>query len=407
MLQAGPSHTAPSQCVGRSTSARPPRWSGFVLRQACGLRRPVGVRRRGQDDPLARGVVVERHKTERPRPDGAARPVLRERSRGAVHSLPGSSCGHSRDCRAPIETLTRMPPPTSATEHHAIALPGLDDHSKFGQPAPAASTCSRRRTSAPATSLSSSTTTGNKVLKKGRLIQPDADRARIVDALRCVDDVLIAVEDGPGVDPELRPYYGSTTRTPSCVFLQRRRPVTLADSLRRPSRKRRARRHRAGVRRRRRVEGRTRAAASSRRSTRPGATSDAARGSPHRHRRGPRRSAASGPAAPAEEQRQRHPQLAGEHGDDREGREAAEGGGEHQGTSDDRPLLRALAPALEPPTRLRRLLRRVPRPSSASSHRRSTRRPCPPSGRVPPARAQRPCTLATATRAEPRGRPRC
>jgi cytidyltransferase-like protein len=38
------------------------------------------------------------------------------------------------------------------------------------------------------------------VLKKGRLIQPDKDRARIVAALRCVDDVLVAVEDGPGID---------------------------------------------------------------------------------------------------------------------------------------------------------------------------------------------------------------
>jgi cytidyltransferase-like protein len=38
------------------------------------------------------------------------------------------------------------------------------------------------------------------VLKKGRLIQPDTDRARIVAALRCVDDVLVAVEDGPGID---------------------------------------------------------------------------------------------------------------------------------------------------------------------------------------------------------------
>jgi cytidyltransferase-like protein len=38
------------------------------------------------------------------------------------------------------------------------------------------------------------------ILKKGRLIQPDADRARIVSALRCVDDVLVAVEDGPGID---------------------------------------------------------------------------------------------------------------------------------------------------------------------------------------------------------------
>ncbi|HEY0639197.1 MAG TPA: adenylyltransferase/cytidyltransferase family protein [Pseudonocardiaceae bacterium] len=38
------------------------------------------------------------------------------------------------------------------------------------------------------------------VLKKGRLIQPDTDRARIVEALRVVDEVYIAVEDGPGID---------------------------------------------------------------------------------------------------------------------------------------------------------------------------------------------------------------
>jgi cytidyltransferase-like protein len=38
------------------------------------------------------------------------------------------------------------------------------------------------------------------ILKKGRLIQPDRDRARVVAALRCVDDVLVAVEDGPGID---------------------------------------------------------------------------------------------------------------------------------------------------------------------------------------------------------------
>jgi len=38
------------------------------------------------------------------------------------------------------------------------------------------------------------------VLKKGRVIQADTHRARIVSALRCVDDVLVAVEDGPGID---------------------------------------------------------------------------------------------------------------------------------------------------------------------------------------------------------------
>jgi glycerol-3-phosphate cytidylyltransferase/D-beta-D-heptose 7-phosphate kinase/D-beta-D-heptose 1-phosphate adenosyltransferase len=51
------------------------------------------------------------------------------------------------------------------------------------------------------------------VLKKGRMIQPDSERARIVAALRCVDDVLIAVEDGPGIDAsfdELRGRYPGT-----------------------------------------------------------------------------------------------------------------------------------------------------------------------------------------------------
>jgi glycerol-3-phosphate cytidylyltransferase/D-beta-D-heptose 7-phosphate kinase/D-beta-D-heptose 1-phosphate adenosyltransferase len=38
------------------------------------------------------------------------------------------------------------------------------------------------------------------ILKKGRVIQPDVARARIVRALRIVDDVYIAVEDGPGIN---------------------------------------------------------------------------------------------------------------------------------------------------------------------------------------------------------------
>jgi len=38
------------------------------------------------------------------------------------------------------------------------------------------------------------------LLKKGRVIQVENIRARIVRALRCVDDVYIAVEDGPGID---------------------------------------------------------------------------------------------------------------------------------------------------------------------------------------------------------------
>ncbi|HET8665380.1 MAG TPA: adenylyltransferase/cytidyltransferase family protein [Nocardioides sp.] len=38
------------------------------------------------------------------------------------------------------------------------------------------------------------------VLKKGKVIQPEADRLRIVQSLRMVDDTLLAVEDGPGLD---------------------------------------------------------------------------------------------------------------------------------------------------------------------------------------------------------------
>ena len=38
------------------------------------------------------------------------------------------------------------------------------------------------------------------VLKKGRVIQPEGPRMRIVSALRVVDAVYLAVEDGPGID---------------------------------------------------------------------------------------------------------------------------------------------------------------------------------------------------------------
>jgi cytidyltransferase-like protein len=37
-------------------------------------------------------------------------------------------------------------------------------------------------------------------LKKGRIIQPEDVRARIVAALRCVDDTIVALESGPGID---------------------------------------------------------------------------------------------------------------------------------------------------------------------------------------------------------------
>jgi cytidyltransferase-like protein len=36
-------------------------------------------------------------------------------------------------------------------------------------------------------------------LKKGRVIQGEAARVRIVAALRCVDDVVLAVDDGPSI----------------------------------------------------------------------------------------------------------------------------------------------------------------------------------------------------------------
>jgi cytidyltransferase-like protein len=41
------------------------------------------------------------------------------------------------------------------------------------------------------------------LLKKGRVIQDEQVRARIVRALRAVDDVLVAVDDGPGIEHSL------------------------------------------------------------------------------------------------------------------------------------------------------------------------------------------------------------
>jgi glycerol-3-phosphate cytidylyltransferase/D-beta-D-heptose 7-phosphate kinase/D-beta-D-heptose 1-phosphate adenosyltransferase len=41
------------------------------------------------------------------------------------------------------------------------------------------------------------------VLKKGKVIQSEADRLRIVRSLRMVDDSVLAVEDGPGLDGSL------------------------------------------------------------------------------------------------------------------------------------------------------------------------------------------------------------
>lgn len=38
------------------------------------------------------------------------------------------------------------------------------------------------------------------LLKKGRIIQGEGPRVRIVRSLRMVDDVYLAVEDGPGID---------------------------------------------------------------------------------------------------------------------------------------------------------------------------------------------------------------
>jgi glycerol-3-phosphate cytidylyltransferase/D-beta-D-heptose 7-phosphate kinase/D-beta-D-heptose 1-phosphate adenosyltransferase len=41
------------------------------------------------------------------------------------------------------------------------------------------------------------------VLKKGKVIQPEGDRLRIVQSLRMVDDAVLAVEEGPGLDGSL------------------------------------------------------------------------------------------------------------------------------------------------------------------------------------------------------------
>ena len=41
------------------------------------------------------------------------------------------------------------------------------------------------------------------LLKKGRVIQDETNRARIVRAMRAVDDVLVAVDDGPGIERSL------------------------------------------------------------------------------------------------------------------------------------------------------------------------------------------------------------
>ena len=41
------------------------------------------------------------------------------------------------------------------------------------------------------------------MLKKGRVIQDETNRARIVRAMRAVDDVLVAVDDGPGIERSL------------------------------------------------------------------------------------------------------------------------------------------------------------------------------------------------------------
>ena len=51
------------------------------------------------------------------------------------------------------------------------------------------------------------------LLKKGRIIQAEDVRTRIVAALRCVDDVVLAMETGPGIDQtfdEIRRRYPDT-----------------------------------------------------------------------------------------------------------------------------------------------------------------------------------------------------
>jgi len=52
------------------------------------------------------------------------------------------------------------------------------------------------------------------LLKKGRIIQSEDVRARIVAALRCVDDTFVALESGPGIDETfdaIRERYPHTT----------------------------------------------------------------------------------------------------------------------------------------------------------------------------------------------------
>jgi cytidyltransferase-like protein len=70
------------------------------------------------------------------------------------------------------------------------------------------------------------------VLKKGRVIQPDTDRARIVAALRCVDDVLVAVEDGPGIDAS---FDAVRERYPDTGLSHSAPPSTAANLTHRPS----------------------------------------------------------------------------------------------------------------------------------------------------------------------------
>ncbi len=92
------------------------------------------------------------------------------------------------------------------------------------------------------------------VLKKGKVIQPEADRLRIVRSLRMVDDALLAVEDGPGLDGSfdlVRAAYAGHR----AGVLQRRRPQGPRQPPGRGGRGGPPQRHPAGLRHRRLREG--------------------------------------------------------------------------------------------------------------------------------------------------------
>ena len=93
------------------------------------------------------------------------------------------------------------------------------------------------------------------LLKKGRIIQTEDVRTRIVAALRVVDDAIVARESGPGIDETFDEIRRALPGHRAGV-LQRRGPVAGREPSRGGAGRRRAQPHRAGVRRGRGVQGR-------------------------------------------------------------------------------------------------------------------------------------------------------